>query len=77
MPRSHYFHGRLYRTSKYPVSGGGSAEVWRVEDDRKRVYAAKAFRVTTGGEEYKVKVCPGAVKRIQTTYPYRRDTSKR
>jgi serine/threonine protein kinase len=53
LPRSHYFHGRLYKTSNRALSGG-SADVWRVEDDRKRLYAAKVFRVCHG-EEYKRK----------------------
>jgi len=55
LPRSHYFPGRLYKTSNRPVTtAGGTADVWRVEDDRKRVYAAKTFRVYNA-EEYKIK----------------------
>lgn len=47
LPRSHYFPGKLSKTSRYPVSGG-SADVWRVEDDRKRTFAAKVFRANEG-----------------------------
>ncbi|KAF9789189.1 kinase-like domain-containing protein [Thelephora terrestris] len=49
LPRSHYFHGRLYKAGNRPVAGG-TADVWRVEDDRKRLYAAKVFRVYNGDE---------------------------
>ena len=34
---------------------GGTADVWRVTDDRKRLYAGKVFRVNYG-EDYKIKV---------------------
>jgi len=54
LPRSHYFRGKLNKTGKYPASGG-TADVWRVEDDRRRAYAVKAFRVNLGGDEYKIK----------------------
>lgn len=54
LPRSHYFHGRLSKTGNRPFSGG-AADVWRVEDDRRRIYAAKVFRVNFSGEEYKIK----------------------
>ena len=61
LPSSHYFRGRLHKTSNRPASGG-TADVWRVEDDRGRVYAAKAFRVTISGEDYKIKVGPSIPK---------------
>ena len=39
---------------------GGAADVWRVTDDRKQLFAAKVFRVNQG-EEYKVKVSSSLV----------------
>ena len=59
LPKSHYFRGRLFKTSNRPVSGG-AADVWRVTDDRKQLFAAKVFRVNQG-EEYKVKVSSSLV----------------
>ncbi|KAF9789191.1 kinase-like domain-containing protein [Thelephora terrestris] len=53
LPTSHYFQARLYKTSNRPMTGG-TADVWRVEDDQKKLYAAKAFRVYNN-EEYKIK----------------------
>jgi hypothetical protein len=61
LPRSHYFPGRLFKTGPRPLSGGGTADVWRVTDDRKNLYAAKVFRANHG-EDHKVKVGPSPVK---------------
>lgn len=62
LPQSHYFRDRLHKTSSRPVTGG-TAEVWRVKDDRGLVYAAKEFRVNMIGEEYKIKAGPSLFKR--------------
>ncbi|KAF9647902.1 kinase-like protein [Thelephora ganbajun] len=53
LPSSHYFHGRLYKTTNRPMSGG-TADVWKVIDDRKHIFAAKVFRANYG-EDYKIK----------------------
>jgi len=53
LPKSHYFLGRLHKNSSRPVSGG-TADVWRVEDDQRRVYAAKVFRINFSGDRYKI-----------------------
>ncbi|KAF9645557.1 kinase-like protein [Thelephora ganbajun] len=53
LPSSHYFHGRLYKTSNRPVSGG-PANLWKVTDDRKHIFAAKVFCAYLG-EDYKIK----------------------
>ena len=53
LPKSHYFPGKLSKAGIRPVSGG-SADVWRVEDDRSRPFAAKVFRANEG-EDHKVK----------------------
>ena len=53
---SHYFHGKLHKTSNRPVTGG-TADIWKTEDRRERIYAVKVYRVYNG-EEYKIKVSP-------------------
>jgi len=55
LPRSHYFRGRLSKAGKHPVFGGNGIDVWRVEDNQKRVYAARVFRVNMIGDEHKMK----------------------
>lgn len=55
LPRSHYFPGKLSKTSNRPVSGGGTADVWRVTDDRRQIFAAKVFRANQG-DDHKIKV---------------------
>jgi len=55
LPRSHYFPGKLSKASNRALAGGGTADVWRVTDDRERLYAAKVFRVYQG-EDYRIKV---------------------
>ena len=77
LPRSHYFRGRLHKTGNRPVSGGGTADVWRVEDDRRRLYAAKAFRVNFNGEDYKIKVSFSLFEHKQTTHFHYRGSSRK
>jgi hypothetical protein len=45
LPKSHYFHGKLRKTSGHPISVGGMSDIWRVEGEFERVYALKAYRV--------------------------------
>lgn len=54
LPRSHYFHGRLRKASDRPTAGAGSGAL-KLEDERKRVYAANVYRVYSG-EEHKIEV---------------------
>lgn len=76
LPRSHYFPGGLYKTSNRPTNAtGGTADVWRVEDEQKRVYAAKVFRVYHG-EEYKIKARRYFVKFKPSIHFPSRDTSR-
>ncbi|KAF9643105.1 kinase-like protein [Thelephora ganbajun] len=53
LPQSHYFPGRLFKTSNRPASGG-TADVWRAEDDQKQTFAAKVFRAGEE-EDHKIK----------------------
>ena len=68
LPRSHYFPGRLHKTGRRALFGGGTADVWKVTDDRKTLYAAKVFRANNG-EDHKIKVGPSLVKRGCMTHP--------
>lgn len=54
LPRSHYFQGGLRRAIDHPAAGG-TAEVWKVEDNRRQLFGVKVFRVTQTGDEYKIK----------------------
>jgi len=74
LPKSHYFRERLFKTSNRPVSGG-SADVWRVTDDRKKLYAAKVFRVNHG-EDYKIKVGSSLIRHDSATHSDSRGTTK-
>jgi hypothetical protein len=74
LPTSHYFHPKLYKTSNRPMTGG-TADVWRVEDDQKKLYAAKVFRVYNN-EEYKIKVRPYLARFEQSAHFPRRDTTR-
>jgi len=66
LPPSHYFPGKLSKASNYPVSGG-TADVWRVTDDKMQIFAAKVFRATEA-EEYKIKAGSSLVKSGQMIY---------
>ena len=54
LPKSHFFRGRLLKASNRPVRDG-TADVWKVTDDREGVFAAKVFRANQG-EDRKIKV---------------------
>ena len=76
LPTSHFFPGKLHKTGARPVSGGGTADVWKVTDDQKQVLAAKVFRANQG-EDDKIKVGPSLVEYYHITYFRFRGTIRR